>query len=117
MRSCTIYFAWDGTEFDDENECIEYEEDVRNIFQKIDKCFTFCNGIEEIRWLSTDMEPEDIITELAKAYNSCDYLNVNEVWDDDVDCFISVCLGFTLPADEVGRYWFDRLQARWEKVS
>lgn len=41
MREVTMYYAYDGTEFDSREECLRYERNVLNLMKEIDSAYSF----------------------------------------------------------------------------
>ena len=41
MREVTMYYAYDGSEFNDREECLAYEEDTLDLMKEIDSAYSF----------------------------------------------------------------------------
>lgn len=89
MKTKTIYIAEDGTEFDDEKECQDYERKSSISMANLQKYVHFFdkNG-KEIHFDSAMSDFED-------AYSSCVYMRID--CTDIIDDFIELCEGIETP--------------------
>ena len=104
MREVTTYYAFDDTEFDVREECIEYESKGRDYCCEFIKAYDFYDKDKQhIDIPATDADR--MLSDIEEAYSKSEYVRVYDLLDDALE-FIYQQLGLDLP-HEVGYFKYD----------
>lgn len=116
MKTVTVYYAYDDTEFYDENECMEYEQKAIDLMVKAKEVFTFYDkNMNVMSWYVND-NVDDLLNEFENVYDHCEYIKVNED-NKDVSQFIHNQCGFTLPDGDAGLYKYNWNEDKWIRTT
>lgn len=112
MKAVTVYYAYDDTEFYDEDECRRYEQKALDLMVKAKEVFTFYNkDMNAMSWYVND-NVDDLLSEFENVYDHCEYIKVNE-YNEKVYKFIYNQIGLNLPDGDVGLYKYDWNEDKW----
>ena len=116
MKKVIVYYAYDDTEFYDEDECMRYEQKAIDLMVKAKEVFTFYDkNMNVMSWYVND-NVDDLLSEFENVYDHCDYIKVN-AYNEEVYEFIYSQIGLSLPGDEEGLYEYDWTDDRWIKIN
>lgn len=103
MKKVTVYYAYDDTEFYDEDECMRYEQKAIDLMVKAKEVFTFYDkNMNAMSWYVND-DVDDLLSEFENIYDNCEYIKVNEC-NEEVYKFIYNQIGLNPPYDSKGLY-------------
>lgn len=112
MKTVTYYYAYDDTEFYDENECMEYEQKAIDLMVKAKEVFTFYDkNMNVMSWYVND-NVDDLLNEFENVYDHCEYIKVNEN-NEEVFRFLHDQTGSLVPDNGVGLYKYDLNIDKW----
>lgn len=124
MREVTVYYAYDGSEFDDRDECLRYERQAIEAMMSVNDCYDFLTK-DGVRYSTPDYRCEDVeewIDWLSDAVEHCEYVKVHHILPENAVRFIdrewewSYCIA---PEDfngETGLFKHDYFKNEWIKV-
>lgn len=114
MREIITYVAYDGTEFNNREECEAYETEVFNLLDEIFNSLEFFldNG-QEIQIYLDDVESG--INAFNYAWEKCSYISITRTLSEEASEFIQRYFGFNMPPNERGFYGFD-MRDGWFKM-
>lgn len=116
MKAVTVYYAYDDSEFYDENECMEYEQEAIDLMVKAKEVFTFYDkNMNVMSWYVND-NVDDLLREFENTYDHCEYIKLNED-NKDVFQFIYNQNGIILPDNGEGLYKYNWIDDRWIKIN
>jgi len=121
MREITIYVAFDDKEFDDREECQEYEAKAYDLVYSIGEKYEFYDENMNII-LAPFASPnvEDWLTWLDNAYSDCTYIKRCDILtaqeeaiiDENIGCCM---LNYDFKGD-IGLFKYDISESKWVKV-
>ena len=113
MRTVTVYYAYDGTEFNDSAECQEYESRAISLMNEFISHVLLLDVTKRPIICPTGIGIEDAITWFNYAYGNCLYININVELSKDLISFIDNDLGLIFPPNKVGLYRYDYFEDEW----
>jgi len=116
MKKVTVYYAYDDTEFYDEDECMRYEQKAIDIMVKAKEVFTFYDeNMNVMSWYVND-NVDDLLNEFENIYDHCTYIKVNED-NEEVIRFIYNQTGSLVPNEGEGLYKYGWNVSEWAKIN
>ena len=113
MRTVTVYYAYDGTEFDSAVECKKYERHASSLMREFNRHVFLLDIMKRPIICPTTIRIEDILTWFHQAYGLCSYVNINTELSNDLITFIDRDLGLIFPPNKVGLYRYDYDKDEW----
>ena len=114
MKTVTVYYAFDDTDFYVEEECREYEEEWLNAFREIRECYDFFDKDMNTLVCAGD-ELEDLMEWIEKGYDNSSYLYIKKIPSVGTARRIDYYYGYIFP-DKVGFYRADNEEGIWKRV-
>lgn len=117
MRTVTTYIAFDDTEFENEEACIEYEDRAKGVLTFFTMAYKFYDKDKHIILIDfTDID--SILDDISVAYDTCGFIYYNpKYFTNDIKKFNRIHLGYNLPeSDEEGMYKYNWNEDAWEKA-
>jgi len=122
MREVTVYYAYDGSEFDDRDECLQYERQAVEAIMSVNDCYDFLTK-DGVRYFAPDYRCEDVeewMDWLSDAAEHCEYVKVHHILPENtlrlIDREWDYCIA---PEDfngETGLFKYDHFKNEWVKV-
>lgn len=121
MRKVTMYYAFDDKEFDNYDECEEYESKAYELMRSIERKYSFYDkDMEEMVAPLNSLEVEDWLTWLDDAYSYCTYIRKTGSLTDDEAEIIKENIGSCIYNEDfscaVGFFARDVRTDKWVKV-
>lgn len=113
MRTVTVYYAYDGTEFNDSAECQEYESRAISVMDEFKNHVLLLDAMKRPILYPTGLDIECILAWFHRAYGECLYININVELSNDLITFIDNDLGLIFPPNKVGLYRYDYDEDEW----
>ena len=113
MRTVTVYYAYDGTEFNDSAECQEYESRAISLMNEFISHVLLLDVMKRPILCPTGLDIEGTMTWFNQAYGNCLYININVELSKDFISFIDNDLGLIFPPNKVGLYRYDYFEDEW----
>ena len=115
MREVVTYIAYDDTEFDNLEECEEYEGKAFELLNEFFNAYDFFreNGQCILIFLN---EVEQGFNAIKYAYDKCGKIRVKKSVSNEVIELIDSYLGYDFPPNEIGLYEYDWVKFEWVKV-
>lgn len=115
MREIITYVAYDDTEFDNREECEEYENTAFNLLEEIFNTYEFFldNG-QEIHIFLNDIEAGMYVFDYA--WKKSKSIRVKRTLSDTANEFIYINFGHDMPPNELGLYEYNFKKCCWVKV-
>lgn len=114
MKTVTVYYAFDDTDFYVEEECREYEEEWLNAFREIRECYAFFDKDMNTLVCAGD-ELENLMEWIEKGYDNSSYLYIKKVPSVGAARKIDYYYGYVFP-DKTGFYRADNEEGNWKRV-
>lgn len=114
MREAIIYYAYDGSEFDNREKCEAYENEAFVLLTEVFNSYTFFINNQGILFFPNDVETGLHI--FGKAFDKCDRILVIKPISDAAFRFMDSQLGYILPPNAIGLYRYDTDKFEWVKV-
>lgn len=112
MTEKIIYVAFDGAEYEDKNECLEYEANIQNLADEIyDKCTFFDNRMDTLE-IDKDSGLQEYIDSIYDVWNKCHVVQIFDKLSYKADYFMRHNLGCYVP-EEKGLYHIN-IYGEWE---
>lgn len=121
MRKIITYVAFDDKEFNDREECQEYEEKAYDLVYSIGEKYEFYDENMNII-LAPFASPnvEDWLTWLDNAYNNCTYIKRYDALNSQEEAIIDENIGCCMLNydfnNELGTFRYDCNNVKWVKV-
>jgi len=117
MKTVTTYIAFDDTEFDTKEPCLEYEEKARNTLTFFTMAYKFYDKEMNIIFIDP-MDIDFMADNICAAYNECSFVYYTPKYlTNDVKALNREYLGLELPeSDEEGMYKYNWNEDAWEKA-
>lgn len=122
MREVKRYIAWDDSEFEDCDNCRQYELQAIEAMMSINDCYDFLNKDGDY-YAAPDYRCEDVekwINWLSNAVDACKYIKVRHTLPDNAVWFITREWGYCItPKDfngKTGLFKYDDFKNKWVKV-
>ena len=121
MREITTYIAFDDKEFDNREECQEYEAKAYDLVYSIGEKYEFYDKDMNII-LAPFASPnvEDWLTWLDNAYSDCVYIKrykaLNSQEEAIIDENIGCCMLNYAFKEDIGLFKYDISESKWIKV-
>ena len=121
MREVVTYVAYDDTEFNNRDECEEYELKAEALIRSIENKFTFYDrNMKPIRAPLLSSEVAEWLTWLDNAYKYASYVRkAGSLTDDEAEIIrenIGACLYNEEFSCAVGLFRYDTNMRGWVKV-
>lgn len=121
MRKVTIYYTFDGREFDNYYVCLAYENNAYMLMRSIEKKYSFYDkDMKEITAPFDSPHVEDWLTWLDDAYSDCTYIRkMGSLTDDEVEIIrenIGACIYNEDFSCAIGLFKYDFRTMEWVKV-
>ena len=120
MREVKYYVAWDDSEFETKEACIEYEQGAIIAMSTINSCYDFIdkNGGRFIA--PQNWNVEEWLEWLSNAGNHCHWIKIYKTLPEFAANFIDEQLGLCIcPSDfcnMTGLFEYDDFKNEWVKV-
>ena len=115
MREIITYVAYDDTEFDNLEDCEEYESKAFDLLIEFFNAYDFFGKNGEYIWIFLN-EVEQGLYAIKYAFERCEKIRVKKIVSHEVRELIDSYFGYELPWDEVGLYEYDWKEMEWIKV-
>ena len=116
MRTVTVYYAYDGTEFYDSEECKEYERPAMYHINQWNRCCSFFDNDMNLIYLPAGLDVEEALDWFNKMLEECQYIKINEKIPADSLDFLIETIGYYLPENEVGLYRYNYATEEWVSI-
>lgn len=117
MRTVTIYYAYDDTEFYSPERCEEYERPVIYHINQWNRCCTFFDNNMNIFYFPAGLDVEEALDWFDKTLEKCSYIKINEKIPSDSFDFLTMILDYYLPKNEIGLYRHNYTTDEWVSVN
>lgn len=114
MREVITYVAYDGSEFDNREECEAYEGKAFDLLDEVFNSYEFFINNQEILIFLNDVEAG--LYTFSKAFDRCDRILMTKPISEAAFRFMDSQLGYILPPNEPGMYKYDTDEFEWVKV-
>lgn len=121
MREVIRYYAFDDEEFEDREECQEYEAKAYDLVYSIGEKYKFYDknmNIIPAPFNSPDVE--DWLTWLDNAYGDCTYIKRYNALNPQEEAIIDETIGCCMLnydfKGEIGLFKYDISESKWVKV-
>lgn len=115
MREIITYVAYDDTEFDNLEECEEYESKAFDLLIEFFNAYDFFGKNGEYIWIFLN-EVEQGLYAIKYAFDRCEKIRVKKIISHEAMELIDSYFGYELPRDGVGLYEYDWKELEWVKV-
>lgn len=115
MREIVTYVAYDDTEFDNREECEEYESEAFDLLSELFNAYDFWGKNNQHICIFLN-EVEQGFNTIKYAIDKCEKIRVKKPISSEVATLIDYYLGYELPPNEIGLYEYDWLKLEWVKV-
>lgn len=121
MREIKYYVAWDGYEFENESECLAYEERAKKCAQEFDTAYSFYNkDMNKIFAPNESADVEEWIDWLIYATERCEYVRryANLTQEAEKFFYDEWDSGFSSDEfdNEIGLFRYNFVKHIWVKV-
>ena len=113
MRTVTVYYAYDGTEFYNPEECKEYERPAMYHINQWNRCCIFFDNNMDYMILAPGLDIEETLDYFYEMLGKCTYIKINEKIPSESYNFLTEILDYYLPGNEVGLYRYDYDEDEW----
>ena len=115
MREVITYIAYDDTEFDNFEECEEYEGKAFDLLDEFFNAYEFFgkNGAHILIFLN---EIEQGLNAIKYAFDRCEKIRVKKTISHEAIELIDSYFGYELPRNELGLYEYNWKKLEWVKV-
>lgn len=117
MKTVTVYYAYDDTEFFTREECEAYEGQAMYHINQWNRCCVFFDKDMNTIYLPAGMDIEEALDWLNETLQECEYMEIVEQIPDESFKFIDEQLGYVLPENKIGLYMYDYDYDGWVSVS
>lgn len=115
MREVITYVAYDDKEFDNFEECEEYEGKAFDLLEEFFNAYDFFGKNGEYIWIFLN-GVEQGLHAIKYAFERCEKIRVKKIISHEVIELIDSYFGYELPPNEVGLYEYDWTEYKWIKV-
>ena len=119
MREVKYYVAWDDSEFDNREECEEYESEAMDFLNEIFNIYLFFDEhFQEfdINLAEVNEGIEEGLDIFQWVWDNCTLIRVKQMLSDEARKFIDCYFGYAMPPNELGMYEYDFKKLEWVKV-
>lgn len=120
MREVKYYVAWDDSEFETQEECMEYEQGVVIAMSTINNCYDFIDKNGKRYDPPKNLNIDDWQDWFFDAAEHCQWIRVYRTLPDLAVDFINTQIGYCIcPVDfdnKTGLFEYDELKNEWVKV-
>lgn len=117
MRTVSVYYAYDGTEFYDPEECKAYEDQAIYHINQWNRCCIFFDSNMDYMILAPGLDIEKALDCFYEMLDKCAYIKINEKIPSDSFNFLTMTLDYYLPDNEVGLYKYDYDKGEWVRTN
>jgi len=111
MEKIIIYRAFDGEDFYNEQECLDYEAKYEGYIDEFCQCYSFYDkDNNEIIIKRGDLC--ETLTNIEDAFDFCETIKINNHISDDAYNFFYEEFGWDVPT-EPGKYLYDFDDYKW----
>lgn len=121
MRTCTVFYAFDGTEFFDHAECLAYEESALDCLKEINDTYTFFD--KNLKTFCAPLGSSDVddwVDWFTLAGNECEIIHRDANLSRSAENFIFDVTGLGFLNDDfdkkLGWFRYDYDLYEWHKM-
>ena len=115
MREVITYVAYDGEEFDNREECEEYEGKAFELLNEFFNAYEFFGENGEYICIFLN-EVEQGLDAIKYAFDKCGKIRVKKAISHEAIELIDYYFGYEMPQNEAGLYEYDWKELEWVKV-
>lgn len=115
MREIVTYVAYDDTEFDNRDECEEYEGEAFGLLEEFFNAYDFFGKNDEYICIFLNGVEQGLHT-IKYAFDRCEKIRVKKTISREVLELIDSYFGYEMPPNELGMYEYDFKKLEWIKV-
>lgn len=115
MREVVTYVAYDDTEFDNLEECEEYEGKAFDLLSEFFNAYDFFGKNNQYICIFLN-EVEQGFNAIKYAFDKSEKIRVKKPISQEVEELIDSYFGYELPPNETGLYEYDWRKLEWVKV-
>ena len=117
MTKITVYYAYDETEFYNEEECQEYEAKAFEYLYEIKDNWTLFDKDFNKLEVYIDKDINITLEEFSRIWDiPMQYVKINKPLSNNAYAFILNYYGYSCPPNEVGLYRYNFSEVHWEKI-
>lgn len=121
MREVCYYVAYDGEEFSNREDCLEYEKETLDKFQALDACYTFLDINKNQICPPQNDDLDEWFHWGSIAFSACGWIYRHNVLPENVNRFIHTQFGYCIENEdfvnnELGLFKWNDQTIEWEKV-